>query len=150
MRWATGWRLAAWLAVAPAGVACATEVPPYSPVQTESETRFVSQQLGLANQVAALQAKLGRPVRIDYAMVDLDGDGEGEIFIRLVGGEPCAPGQCQVLVFNQFQGRWAKVLESADPAVTVAKQTHRGYRDILVGSQPWSWSGKAYRMGLGG
>jgi hypothetical protein len=150
MRWSGRWGLAAWLAVAPAGVAWATEDPPYSPVETESEIRFVSEQLGLASQIAALQAKVGRPVRIDYAMLDLDGDGQGEIFIRLVGGEPCSPGQCQVTVFNQSQGRWVKVLESADPAVTVAKQTHKGYRDILVGAQPWSWSGKAYRIGLGG
>jgi hypothetical protein len=144
MRARRAWGLAAWLSAAPAGVAFATEAPSYSPVQTEVETRFVSQQLGLADDVSALQAKLGRTVRVDYAMFDLDGDGEGEIFIRLVGGDACQPGECRVLVFNQAQGRWTKVLESGDPEVTVAKQTHKGYRDILVGSQPWQWTGKAY------
>ncbi|MFO1148680.1 MAG: hypothetical protein U1E62_09910 [Alsobacter sp.] len=106
----------------------------------------MSQQLGLANQIAALQSRSGGAVRVDYAMVDLDGDGTGEIFIRLVAGEACTPGQCQVVVFNQTQGRWAKVLEATGPAVTIAKQTHRGYRDILVGAQPWSWNGKAYQL----
>lgn len=147
MRWTRGLGLAASLAAAQVCPARATDTPAYTPVQTEGEMRFVSQQLGLASQMAALQAKLGQSVRVEYAMVDLDGDGQSEIFIRLVGGDACTPGQCQVMVFNQAGGQWAKVLETGDPEVSVAKQAHMGYRDILVGSQPWSWSGKAYRPG---
>ncbi len=136
--------LVGYLAAATASVAFATDLPAYSPVQTEDEIRFVSQTLGLADRIAALQSKLGRPLRIEYALLDLDGDGKGEIFVRLVGDEACTPGQCQVMVYEQVQEHWTKVLESADPAVSVAKQTHRGYRDILVGARPWSWTGKAY------
>lgn len=129
------------------GPARATDVPAFSPVQSESETRFVSRDLGLADRLAAWTAKLGWPVRVDYAMIDLDGDGQGEIIIRILGGETCESGSCETLVFNLAQGHWVPVLQTMEPQVTFAKQTHRGYRDILVGAQPWVWAGKAYRPG---
>jgi hypothetical protein len=149
--WGAGRGFLAGLAVVAAAVfpgirpAWATETPAFSPVQTERETSFVSRDLGLADHLAAWKAKLGRPIRVDYAMIDLDGDGQGEIVIRILAGEECSPGTCETLVFNLAQGRWVPVLQTMEPQVTIAKQTHRGYRDILVGSQPWLWGGKAYR-----
>jgi hypothetical protein len=136
----------AWVAlqVAPA---FATEDLAFAPVQSQRELNFVSVALGLKDRIATLEAKGGAGLRIEYAMIDLDSDGEGEVFIRLVIGDACVREACSTLVFNKVGDRWVKVMETAEPQVTVAKQTHRGYRDVLVGSQPWLWTGKAYEPG---
>ena len=137
----------AGLALLDAGGALATEGLGYSPVQTERELLFVSQDLGLGPQIQDFTTRTGHAPGIDYALLDLDADGEGEVFIRLFDGDACRPGGCTTAVFSQLQGRWIKVLETTEVEVTVTKQMHRGYRDILVASRPWLWTGKVYRSG---
>lgn len=129
---------------ASAGPSLATDMPAYAPVQTERELSFVSVTLGLKDRIAAMQQRTADPMRIEYALLDLDADGQGEVFIRIHGGPACATGSCITMVFNMASGNWVKVLETGEADVTVAKQAHRGYRDIIVGSQPLLWTGKAY------
>lgn len=134
---------AAWLA-AGIGACSATDMPAYAPIQTEPELAFISNTLGLQDRIATLRQRTADPVRFEYAMVDLDGDGQSEVFIRASSGNACTAGSCTTWIFNLTAGAWAAVLETSEPEVTVAKQLHRGYRDIVVGSQPWLWTGKAY------
>jgi hypothetical protein len=126
------------------GPANATEVPLYTPVQTERESQFVHLDLGLKDELARLESRTGRAPVVEYATMDLDADGEHELFIRVHQGRGCADTDCITLVFSKSQDRWVRVLETNEPEVTVTKQMRRGYRDLLVGSWPWSWAGKAY------
>lgn len=126
------------------GSANATEDPLYSSVQTESESLFVNLDLGLKDELARLEKRTGHTPVVEYATMDLDADGEPELFIRVHQGNGCNPTDCTTLVFSNAKDRWVKVLETNEPEVTVTKQMRRGYRDLLVGSRPWSWAGKAY------
>jgi hypothetical protein len=139
-RWATAFAVLA----GSAGACRATEVPAYAPVQTEREVSFLTVGLGLKDEIAAMQQHSPQPLRIEYAMLDLDADGHGELFVRFFAGQDCVPGACTTIIFNNADGRWVTVLKASNAEVTVAKQVHRGYRDILVGSQPWIWGGKAF------
>ena len=140
----TRWAAALGCLVASAGDCWATDMPAYAPVQTEAEVAFVTETLGLKDRVAALQRQSADPLRLDYATLDLDGDGAGELFIRIYSEPTCTPGTCTTLVFNKARSVWVKVLETTEVDVTVAKQVHRGYRDVIVGGQPWLWTGKDY------
>jgi hypothetical protein len=132
------------LLIACAAPAVATESLTYAPVQTEREVKFLNLDLGLKADLAALENKLGHAPALDYALIDLDGDGEPELFIRIHQDESCDSGRCSVLVFSKSQDAWARVLEAATADVSVAKRTTKGYRDLLVDAQPWTWTGKRY------
>src|SRR4051794_1293030 len=122
----------------------ATEALSFVPVQTEQEVRFVNLDLGLKDELTKLEAKLGRSPAEEYAVIDLDADGAPEIVIRIHQEGSCETDRCTTIVFSNAHDQWSRVLETVAPEVTVAKRVTKGYRDLLVGSQPWAWTGKRY------
>lgn len=134
----------AGLFLAQGSSALATESLNYAPVQTEREIQFVTLDLGMKDELAQLATRLGRSPAVDYALVDLDADGDPELFIRIREGETCEAATCTTLVFSKVQNAWMRVMESGTPDISVAKKMTKGYRDLLVGEQPWSWTGRRY------
>ena len=91
------------IALAPPAVA--TESLSYAPVQTEKEMKFVNLDLGLRADLATLEKKLGHAPALDYAVIDLDLDGDPELFIRIHQDETCDPGRCSIVVFSSSRTR---------------------------------------------
>src|SRR5690349_10881042 len=106
--------------------------------------QFLNLDLGLKADLTTLEKRLGHAPALDYAVIDLDSDGDPELFIRIHQDENCNPGRCSTVVFSKSQDTWARVLETASSDVSVAKRTTKGYRDLLVEAQPWTWTGKRY------
>lgn len=122
----------------------ATDALSFAPVQTEREVRFINLDLGLKDELSKLEGKLGRAPAVEYAVIDLDADGEPELVIRIHQDGSCESDKCTTIVFSNAHDQWTRVLETDAPEVTVAKRMTKGYRDLLVGSQPWAWTGNRY------
>ncbi|MBY3433163.1 hypothetical protein HFN89_03070 [Rhizobium laguerreae] len=86
-------------------------------------------------------------VRIQSGVVDLDGDGKGEVVARFVHSSSCRDGSkaCRTVVLRHMGGDWKIVLDRFADALDVSQ----GYRDvpapIKVDATDWTWDGSRYR-----
>jgi hypothetical protein len=86
-------------------------------------------------------------VQIQTAVVDLDGDKNGEIIARFVHSSACRDGTkaCRTVVLRHMGGDWKIVLDRFADALDVSK----GYRDvpapIKVDTTEWSWVSERYK-----
>lgn len=127
------------LAAAPAA---ATDDLAFYPCLTPAQSSFVQTELGRGEPPARDPAQPGSGW--DYAVVDLDNDGVSEVAVR--PSAACEGPRCGVAVFTRINGRWVEILNVSDRALSVARQIHRGYRDVLSDRGTWRWSGRAYAL----
>ena len=69
------------------------------------------------------------------ALVDLDGDGTGEVLAYLDDPNWCTDAGCTLLVFQRKEDEGEELLAEIAPVqlpIRVANQTNSGWRDILV------------------
>lgn len=125
-----------------AGPATATDDLSFYPCLTPAEATFLQVELGRSDPPLRDPVLPGNGW--DYAVVDLDNDGVSEVAVR--PSAACRGPQCGVAVFTRINGRWIEILSVSDRALTVARQTHRGYRDVLSDRGTWRWSGRAYAL----
>lgn len=94
-----------------------------------------------ANYIAGLTG-----VQIQSAVVDLDGDGNGEIIARFVHSSACRDGVkiCRTVILRHMSGDWKIILDRYADSIDVSN----GYRDvpapIKVDTTAWNWDGKRY------
>jgi hypothetical protein len=85
-------------------------------------------------------------VKVESAVVDLDGDSKGEIVARFVHSSACrdAAKACRTVVLRHMGGDWKIILDRFADTLDVSK----GYRDvpapIKVDATEWSWDGGRY------
>jgi hypothetical protein len=86
-------------------------------------------------------------VQVQSGVVDLDGDGKGEIVARFVHSSACRDGTkaCRTVVLRHMGGDWKIILDRFADALDVGS----GYRDvpapIKVDATAWKWDGSRYR-----
>nr|WP_250808000.1 hypothetical protein [Neorhizobium tomejilense] len=94
-----------------------------------------------ANYMAGLTG-----VSVQSAVVDLDGDKNGEIVARFVHSSACRAGSkvCRTVVIRHMGGDWKIVLDRFSDSIEVGE----GYRDVpaalKVDGKTWDWDGKRY------
>ena len=94
-----------------------------------------------ANYIAGLTG-----VSIQSAVVDLDGDRNGEIVARFVHSSSCRDGNkaCRTVVLRHMQGNWKIVLDRFADKIDVGS----GYRDvpapIQLDGKGWEWTASRY------
>ena len=80
----------------------------FEPCLTVEEEVYILQNLGQSD-IAKLSA--GRPVRLSYSMVDLNGDGVFEIAVRASADGECE-GICRTTLLMKTGRRWRKMLDT--------------------------------------
>lgn len=85
-------------------------------------------------------------VSVQSAVVDLDGDRNGEIVARFVHSSACRAGNksCRTVILRHMGGDWKIVVDRFADTIDVGK----GYRDvpapIKVDGKTWDWDGQRY------
>jgi hypothetical protein len=85
-------------------------------------------------------------VNVQSAIVNLDGDRNGEIIARFVHSSACreATKSCRTVLLRHMSGQWTIILDRFADSIEVG----RGYRDvpapIKVDGKAWDWDGKRY------
>lgn len=98
-----------------------TDTPPETP------------RIALANFLAARNIAEVPPHR--DALVDLDNDGRTDLLMLLEGRNWCDRGGCAMLVFHRDADglRLVTRTRATHAPIRVSRQTHNGWRDLLVG-----------------
>lgn len=128
--------IAAFLATAlPAAAApVALTDSPYDPARSVVNVVFSGYMAGLTG------------VTVQSAVVNLDGDRNGEIVARFVHSSSCraANKACRTVVLRHMDGDWKIILDRFADSLDVG----RGYRDvpapITLDGKRWEWDGKRY------
>jgi hypothetical protein len=86
-------------------------------------------------------------VQIQSAVVDLDGDGQGEVVARFVHSSSCRDGSkaCRTVFLRHMGGEWKIILDRFADKLDVGS----GYRDVpapvKVDNTAWTWDGGRYK-----
>jgi len=108
---------------------------PYAPARSVINVVF-------GNYIAGLTG-----VKVESAVVNLDGDRTGEIVARFVHSSACRAGSasCRTVVIRHMGGDWKIVLDRFADALDVST----GYRDVpadvKVDKTLWTWDGTRYK-----
>lgn len=92
-------------------------------------------------------------VQIETAIVDIEGDGVGEIVARFVHTGSCRSGmnQCRTVVIRYDSGKWGIVLDRPADKIDIPKPTGRwNFVDVSVDGAKWTWNEKAYGPAMSG
>ena len=84
---------------------------PTTPVYQAIAKQFVNPALGTVGSDAA---------HFGWARADVDGDGYDELFVRLLGSEFCADGDCPVIGYRKAnEGHWPAILTTMSTETTI-------------------------------
>lgn len=127
--------------------ACSGETPKLS----ATELKVVYKTAGLKERGGKFMDACDQPVQPETKVVDLNGDGQPEVFV-MVGG-PCygmAGGQLTLLIKNK-QRRWKSNLGIPAGGYKLLRAKNKGYPDIEIGgpglcSPVWRWNGAQYAI----
>jgi hypothetical protein len=120
------------LLLASTSIASARTVP-------EIPVRFDMAAEGVRS-VAAAKSLTGGTVH-SASIVDVDGDGAGEVFART----DCVEGDvCRVRLFRSSRGQWAKVFDERVGAISLGAAGIDGTRALMTSGGVWSWNFDKY------
>lgn len=73
-------------------------------------------------------------IRYFYNRIDLNGDGDREVLVYLVGTPTCGTGGCTMLIFTPTSGRYELVsrLTGVSNPIVVSDRTTSGWRDLIL------------------
>jgi hypothetical protein len=112
-----------------------------------SSARDIAQSLMAAEAGAPIEGE-----RVSVSEVDLNADGEAEIFAYAQAPFFCAERGCLPRIFRKTGGEWKNVLADdtgitrGSPAnISLVGMPNDGFTDILLGSLLIEWDGATYR-----
>lgn len=116
-----------------------------------AEMTVVYEAAGLTERGGKVLDSCDQPVTPEVNAVDLNGDGQHEVFVQVES--PCfgaAGGQLSLLVKNK-QGRWHDNFGFPAGGYKILRAKTQGYPDIEIGgpgtcAPVWRWNGKAYAI----
>jgi hypothetical protein len=140
--------VAAFAALLLAAPAQSREVPKLPP----AEMAAVYKAAGLTERGGKLLDACKQPVEPQVDVVDLNGDGQPEVFV-LANDAICygsAGGELSLLIKDK-QGRWQSNLGFSAGGYKLLSTKNKGYPDIEIGGPGfcfpvWRWNGKAYAV----
>lgn len=90
------------------------------------------------------------PLKPETKIIDLNGDGQPEVFVLSHSGICFGMyGANMTLFMKNKNGQWVRNFDFATPGYTILKKKNKGYPDIEIAgrgscSPVWRWNGKAY------
>lgn len=128
-------------------VAQSREVPKLPP----GEMQAVYKAAGLTERGGKILDACDQPVKPQVDVVDLNGDGQLEVFVQV--NSSCygmAGGQLSLLIKDK-QGRWQPNLGVPAGGYKLLSTKNKGYPDIEIGGPGmcfpvWRWNGRAYAI----
>lgn len=92
--------------------------------------------------------------KIETAVVDINGDGVGEIVVRFVHSSACRSEskKCRTVMIRHNADKWGIVLDTYSDSVDVPKAKKYVFTNIDIDGLKWKWNGAAYTplmVGLG-
>ncbi len=121
-----------------------------SDVSTQERTQMLK-SMGLTMRGKKWLSECDRPVEPKLEMVDLNGDGQTEVFV-MAGDSICygMAGSKLVLFIKDQQGKWQSNLDFSAGGYALLKNRRGGFPDLsidLPGCAPvWGWNGSRYEL----
>ena len=109
-----------------------TEVPFETVPDKDLEVAILDASPNYTREVVDIEGGTGRG-RYVYGRVDLNGDGQTEVFVYLLGSIYCGTGGCNMLLFTQGQDGYSLVNKfpiSRLPVIVSTKRT-QGWNDLV-------------------
>ena len=143
--------MAAWILTGATTLAHAADTAPSADLAAQA--KVVSEATG--GHLKALTGKVfdeGCGIEVDYQadVVDLNGDGQPEVFTQLQSGCYGMAGSQLDLLIKGKDGKWSS--QFGFPGVyTILETKHVGYPDIEIGGPGscfpiWRWNGTSYAL----
>ncbi len=123
-----------------ASPAQAAKLLTFEPCLTVEEETYILEHLGQRDMARPMA---GRPMKLSYSMVDLDGDGVFEIAVRASADDQCE-GVCRTALFMKTGRQWRKMLDTNAAEIAVGERRQFGIRNLLVGDVVMVWTGTRY------
>ena len=122
-----------------------------APQLSATELKAVYKTAGLKERGGKFLDDCDQPVQPKTEIVDLNGDGQPEVFVMV--NSSCygmAGGQLTLLIMNR-QGRWKSNLGFPAESYKLLSTKNKGYPDIEIGgpglcSPAWRWNGTKYAI----
>jgi hypothetical protein len=119
------------------------------PKLTAAELDLVYKAAHITVRGARVLDDCDKPVEPTVDVIDLNGDGQPEVFVLLQSACYGAVGGQLTLLIKDKQGFWRPNLGFPAGGYTLLKTKNEGYPDIEIGgvgkcSPVWRWNGKAY------
>jgi hypothetical protein len=109
-----------------------TEVPFVTTADAALEAALLAAHPGYTPKLVAAAGTSG-PARYVHGRADLNGDGEAEVVVFVMGPDFCNESGCTLMLFSQAGGRYTLVKEfpgSRPPLIASPKPT-RGWNDLM-------------------
>lgn len=140
--------LVCWVLVAGVLVA-ATARAGTLPKLTAAELQVVYKAAHLTVRAGTVLDDCDKPVEPTVDVIDLNGDGQPEVFVLLQSACYGNAGGELTLLIKDKQGLWQPNLGFPAGGYTLLETKNQGYPDIEIGvsgtcSPVWRWNGKAY------
>ena len=136
--------LAALFLVAPAQSREAARLPP-------AEMAAVYKAAGVTERGGKVLDACDQPVEPQVDVIDLNGDGQPEVFVQLNSSCYGMAGGELTLLIKDRQGRWHSNLGFPAGGYKLLNARKKGYPDIEIGGPGmcfpvWRWNGSAYAV----
>jgi hypothetical protein len=122
-----------------------------APKFTPSELKILYKAAGLTERGGKFLDDCDQPVQPDVAVVDLNGDGQSEIFVRVEGSCYGAAAAQLTLLIKDKLGHWQSNLGIPAGDYRLLGTKNKGYPDIEIGGPGscfpvWRWDGHQYAI----
>jgi hypothetical protein len=129
-----------------------------APAQSREVTKLPGAEMAAVYKAAGLTERGGKlldschqPVDPEVKVVDLNGDGQQEVFVQVESSCYGAAGGQLSLLIKDKQGRWKDNFGVPAGGYKILSTKNKGYPDIEIGgpgmcSPVWRWNGKAYAI----
>lgn len=125
------------------GLACSSEPPEPADQEQPDTTEVMEPSPEQAPETAStLPADIADVIRTDYSddthyldgTIDLNGDGQEEVVVHVVGPMACGSGGCPTLVFTPSGSGYALVstISVSRPPIRAAATSTEGWRNLIV------------------
>lgn len=127
----------------------ATKTPDREPVTMKEDLQ--ARERGIASTFLGYWLDGNKDGKLETSVVDLNGDGTAEVFIRLVHPSSCDVEMktCRTIALMHNGSEWKSVFDRPAATIELGKPGQNNMRAILInGYENRTWNGKAYQIDL--